>query len=645
MQTLKKILHQTKKANTSSKNITQYNFTDAPKMRQIVLTTVLLTFTSLNTSSANGFNQYIGLGDSTLDSGYFRYHTTGIASYDQALATALAAGAKGGFAGNGVMASTILAGRFGLNAAPVGGGGSNYANGGAYTLATGPLLGNVSTVQEIKNYLSDVNGIANPDALYAISSGNNDLTFVTSQGSAADPNYLHQQASALAAEVAALQTAGAHTILVPNFFQYAVLASYGGNIANSDVATYTRSVSYGADIWSSLETAGVRFIPADLDSVFKYVVKNPTLFGFTASSVLASNAPASGSSALLAILTPAQQQDYLFIDGKHLTTAGQQIEADYEYSLLAAPSQVSLMAEGIVQGGLARTATIQGQIELSEQHRGPNGINVWGSFGSNALKVKNASGFPVASGAPFGGTVGVDYRTPGGIILGAAFTGGSRNQEFSTGGYYDQVDETPSLYAAYKTGAVWGNAVASYGFFQDNIARQVTLGTFVDQNHADTTGQSPALALRGGGDFKLSQITTGPVAGLVLQQIHVNGFTETGASSVTALSFGNQTRDSLITQLGWRVLADLGNWQPFAEVKWNHELASKDRVVTASLTSVAAPSYSVAAAPVASDWANAFLGTSYKLNSQITLRGVFSGVFLNPQVISYGGELGLNVSF
>ena len=623
-----------------------------PKMKQSVLMAALFAFTALSipgAASAEGFNQFVGLGDSTLDSGYFRYNSGGNAAFDQAVATAVANGAKGGFAGNGVMASTILAGRFGLSAAPVGDGGTNYANGGAYTVATGPLPGNVPTVQEIRNYLSAVNGVANPHALYVISSGNNDLIFVTNQGPAwiaANPNYLSQQASALAAEVAVLQAAGARTIVVPNFFQYAVLASYGGDITSSDnAATYARSVSYGSDIWSSLTAAGVRFIPADLDSVFKYVVKNPTFFGFTASSVLAANAPASGSSALLAILTPAQQQDYLFIDGKHLTTAGQMIEADYEYSLLTAPSQISMLAESAVQSGLARAATIQGQIDLSAQHRGPSGINLWASAGAKSLSFENAPGFSDGSGIPFGGTVGVDYRTPCGLIVGAAFTAGSQTQDFSTGGHFDQVDEAPSLYAAYKAGPVWGDVVASYGLFQDNIARQVALGIFTDQNNADTTGHSLALALRGGGDFRLGQITTGPVAGMVLQQVHVDGFTETGTSGVTALSFASQTRDSLVSQLGWRVLVDMGNWQPFAEAKWNREWADTDRTVTASLTSVAAPSYTMDAIPVASDWATASIGTSYKLTSQVMLRGAFSAVFINPQVTSYGGELGLSISF
>ena len=127
--------------------------------------------------------------------------------------------------------------------------------------------------------------------------------------------------------------------------------------------------------------------------------------------------------------------------------------------------------------------------------------------------------------------------------------------------------------------------------------------------------------------------------------MHVNGFTETGTSGVTALSFRSQTRDSVVSQLGWRALMDVGNWQPFAEAKWNHEWAGKDRTVTASLTSVSAPSYTMDAAPVAADWATSSLGVSYKLNSQMILRGAVSAVFFNQQQISYGGELGLNVSF
>ncbi|MDD5170755.1 MAG: autotransporter domain-containing protein, partial [Syntrophales bacterium] len=151
--------------------------------------------------------------------------------------------------------------------------------------------------------------------------------------------------------------------------------------------------------------------------------------------------------------------------------------------------------------------------------------------------------------------------------------------------------------------------------------------------------------LRVGVDVVLGPVTTGPVAGLVLQQAHINGFTETGASGVTALSFSAQTRNSAVSQLGWRALMHLGNWRPFLEAKWSHELADTNREVDATLTSVAVASYSMPAAPVAADWGTASLGTSYRISDRVMLRGAAVAVSANPQVVSYGGELGISVSF
>jgi outer membrane lipase/esterase len=603
-------------------------------------------------AGAAGVNQYIGFGDSDLDSGYFRYNLINYDGLDSLIAAAVAAGDTGACVANGVMNSTILAGKFGLTAAPVGdpGGGTNYANSGSTTAINAQLYpGNVSTIQQIQNYLASVSGTANPNALYVIQSGLNDLSY---SGPTPLQTYLSNSASALASEVVVLQAAGARTIMVTNSYNSAILAGLGGDIDPGNAAAYATSVAYFSLRWADLQAAGVSFIPADLDSVFRYVVHNPTLFGFTASSVLTVNAPANNNPypyniALFAFpLTSAQQQSFLFVDDLgHMTTAGQTIEADYEYSLLTAPSEISLVVENAVQSNLTRAVTVQGQIDLSRQSRGPRGINVWASTGAGWQSIDNASGFPNDPGALFGGTVGMDYQTQSGVILGAAFSADGQMQNFSTGGRFDQTDEAPSLYAAYKTGPVWGDVVATYDPFQDKIDRQVPLGIFTDDNNANTGGYSLALALRGGGDFKLGQITTGPVAGVVLQQVHLDGFTETGTSGVTALSFDSQIRDSFVSQIGWRVLVDIGSWQPFVEVKWNHEWADRNNTVTASLVSVAAPSYTMDAAPVAFNWATTSVGTSFKLNSRVTLRGAFLATFLNPQVRSYGGELGLNVSF
>jgi outer membrane lipase/esterase len=194
---------------------------------------------------------------------------------------------------------------------------------------------------------------------------------------------------------------------------------------------------------------------------------------------------------------------------------------------------------------------------------------------------------------------------------------------------------------------MWGNAVLTYDLLQYNVARAVPLGPlFTDQNHANVSGQSLALALRGGHDFCFGRITTGPVGGWVLQQAYVNGFTEAGMTGATALSFRGQTRNSAVSQLGWRVSADFGRLRPFLEADWNHECADKNRTVTTSLTTaIVAPSYTMDAAPMVTDWATTSLGAYYELSSRAMLRAAASAMYINPQMTTTGGEVGVNVSF
>ena len=153
-------------------------------------------------------DQYIGFGDSTLDSGYFRYHSM-IPAYDPYVAAAIAAGNSGGFVGNGVVNATILSAKFGLTALPVGapGGGTNYAIGNAQSAVTSGNF--LSTVQQIQNCLADVGGKADPNAIYVIHTGDNDRTPVMTNGAAWNaakselserPGIRHRRASGRTAE-------------------------------------------------------------------------------------------------------------------------------------------------------------------------------------------------------------------------------------------------------------------------------------------------------------------------------------------------------------------------------------------------------------------------------------------------------------
>jgi outer membrane lipase/esterase len=467
------------------------------------------------------FNQFVGFGDSTMDSGYFRYNPTGGGPQightnllDLLIKATVAAGGSGAFAGPGGVDTELLAARFGLSATPFivgGGGGTNYANGSAQTVfstsSDGYLSGlynNVPTVIQISTYLASVHNVANPHALYMIGTGANDLVWLQKQSASQSPEAQTKAwATTLAVSVANLQAAGARSIVVLNTYFYADLVGANGILSPTNATNYAEAKTYGGQIWSALTAAGVNFIPADINDLLKYASQNPAKFGFTAATVLASDTACGKTPGLLCttsqLVAPDAEQTHLFADPSHLATAGQTIESDYIYSLLAGPKEISLIPESAVQRGLSLATTVMSQLDFSRQSRGPSGIDVWVDASANTLRVKNAADFPNDSGTPFGGTLGADYQTRRGVILGAALTSGDQTQQFSSGGYFDQVGEALSLYSGYKAGPLWGAAVATYSLYQDHVARLVTLGNFIDseQRPRERTVLGACIASRG----------------------------------------------------------------------------------------------------------------------------------------------------
>ena len=162
-------------------------------------------------------------------------------------------------------------------------------------------------------------------------------------------------------------------------------------------------------------------------------------------------------------------------------------------------------------------------------------------------------------------------------------------------------------------------------------------------NNGATNGTDLSLAGEVGYDFHTGFLTHGPVAGFILQQVWVDGFTETG--SFTSLSFGSQIRNSEVSVLGYQASFDWGMWHPFVQLLWDHEFDPLDRVVTASLTTIAAPSYSMPAVVLGRDWATATVGTQFNIGGSWTALASLTAQVGQENVTNYGGLLGLNYAF
>lgn len=647
---------------------------------------------STQVSFAQAFNQFIGFGDSTIDSGYFLTHQFSANPVNQSAYNASAA-IGGGIptTPGGPMDSQVLASYFGLSAIPVGmPGGTNYAASGATNESNGSgfSLANTfapATPTQMQNYLNANGGFANPNALYLISSGGNDIGKVICPGGNCGVLSAAEQQAALAANllvngVAQLRNAGA---------QYLVVAINLGDKTPAQQTPGTPSAdvkkTYNKTLFGGLAAAGINFIPADGKAVADAVGFNPSMFGFTnitagstvtrqgGACINPSPATIANSWALecTTLVAPNAQQTYLFADDEHYSAAGQKIEADYIHSLIVAPSEMSYLAEVPVKTRDAVISSIDNQIPVSFAQ--PGFYHAWVSGDLSWLKMTNSNpGFPDDPGTPVSATAGFDFRLTPNWLVGLAFSGGTTKQTFSLGGDFTLSEFAISAYAAYLNGPFWGNAIASGGGLFFDTDRQVPIGITVQPNTGSTKGSNFSLMLETGYDFTSPigragpamplkavkaapaaiAVTHGPVVGITLQQVRVNGFTETDqfgaddAGGFTALSFAGQTRNSAVTELGYQASVALGIWRPFSKIVWNHELADTDRTVTAFLTTTSfAPGYSLPAVVFGKDWGTATLGTSLKMSRDVTGLATFVSQFAEHNVTTYGGQLGINIAF
>jgi outer membrane lipase/esterase len=75
---------------------------------------------------------------------------------------------------------------------------------------------------------------------------------------------------------------------------------------------------------------------------------------------------------------------------------------------------------------------------------------------------------------------------------------------------------------------------------------------------------------------------------------------------------------------------------------WDHEFDPLNRMVTASLTSIAAPSYSMPAVVLGRDWATATVGTQFTLTSAWSGLASVTGQLGQNHATAFGGLIGLN---
>ena len=312
------------------------------------------------------FDGFIGFGDSTLDSGWFKGAltgqcgsvsapcTTGNAGRDERIGNAVERGGTSAPVGVGLMHSEVLANSFGLSATPANQGGSNYAISGSLSNVVPGTGGNLqpnpnlpSTAQQINGYLATHPTISN-QALIMIGSGGNDVSYARDTFGAdvaGGRAFLDGQISQLVLAISQLQGAGGKTILIDSLQ------------GNTGYAAY-----FNQNFKASLDAAGITYVYADVYNLIADIKANPLVYGFdplriepgvagagaaTTSACVAGDGavgwgvfcantttPSPPGEPYARLFSDDAQETSLYSDDQHLSARGQRLLAEYERALL-----------------------------------------------------------------------------------------------------------------------------------------------------------------------------------------------------------------------------------------------------------------------------------------------------------------------
>lgn len=545
-------------------------------MRRSNYLALLVAASSIATAGTSDYSSTVFFGDSLTDAGTYASIVQGIYP------------GTGKFTTNpGPVWSENLAAELGTEARPSIDGGTNYAAGGArvtknpgYPYST-PFIASAPAIRtQITSYLDANGGRADPDALFSIWAGANDLFAVESPE--ADTQYLAdpmpQVAGELAGQVGRLKAAGARNIIV---FSLPDIGATPGSIGDGPAAaalSTQHSQEYNHALFTQLAARGIRVIPVDTFSLLRMVIADPARFGFSNSTSTACDLSQVQSSLICSSANyPAgSDQSYVFADENHPGSATHRLISEYVVGLLAAPQQINALPTGGVATRAALHDLLRTQLFAGELQRERNGRNLWLSVQGQQRNYDTSKLDPNDDASGYHFAIGFDMPVARDWVVGGALSVSHDSMDFAAQrGDYSQRDASLSAYSKWRAQSWFVDGAVSYGKQNYDINRRVPLGASALEADGDTNGSNLSLQLEGGYEFNSGAITHGPYVGMVAQDLRIDSFEETGGEAAN-LGYASQERHSLVGNAGWQLAYAAGHWSPYARLGAEREFEDRD---------------------------------------------------------------------
>jgi len=500
-----------------------------------------------------------------------------------------------------------------------------------------------AVLRERPGYLA--NGLrADPNALYYLTGGGNDFL----QGLVNSPADAAAAGSRLAASAQALQQGGARYIMVWLLPDLGQTPNFSGTPQQNPLSQL--SAVFNQALVGQLGQIDAEIIPLNIPVLLSEAVANPTQFGLASGQNLIGTCYSGDSCVENPVYgingSNPDPTKLLFDDSVHPTIAGQQLIADYGYSILSAPWELTLLPE------MAHASLRAHQDELRNQWQAPwQAVGQWQAFvatGAQDLDFDSQRSAANADGRGYNLTLGGSYRLNDAWRVGLA--GGVYRQKLEAGEQdsdYKLDSYLASAFAQFRHDRWWADAALSAGHLDyRDLKRTFALGVNDRSEKGDSNGEAWAVTGRLGYNLAPDSSTwqLAPFVSADYARVKVDGYDEKSGRS-TALGFDDQERTS--RRLGAGLLGSVQlvpGTRVFAEVAREHEFEDDQQDVTMHLTTLPDNDFTLTGYTPNSNLTRASLGLSHELVAGVHLRGNYNWR-KSDELTEQGVSLGITLDF
>ena len=558
----------------------------------------------------------------------------------------------------------IVARTFGASITNSLAGGTNYAWGGACVNPNGPCENPVpvpTTQQQINQHFSG--GSTDPDTLYMIWGGVNDISAVAKDNSS-DPqgalNGTREAAGAYVDQIRDLQDAGARYVVVLNLpdIGATINAQRAGAAAADGLSALAQAYNGALDTGISSQEHGI--IPINVFALMDEIIEDPGNYGFNNIDGIActpgSNPlrPNGGLESIVCgptdsgyLSPPDTDENYLFADGSHPSGAVHAAVASTVISTLTAPVQVSLGGEGGVEVARAHRNAVFAERILdlgSERSAGKWHSYLRGQTGKQDINSLHHLGKTKAETQVL--TLGTDYRAGDGLYLGAAFSLGNHSNDVS-GASIDSTVVTGSLHGTFIFDVFYLRGALNAGRTSIDINRSIRLGSALRTEEGSTSFHQFGTDVELGWFLSTSEeYKYNLFLGLGWLNQKIDGYSENGSTS-TSMNFSDFDRDSLIARAGYQFKGNLGLSKtvlPYVRIAYERELNDDPVSVTAGSNTMPGR-FTLSGFEPPRQWVNTAAGLTVGIGSRAKTFVGYSGRFGSDSRRDREFSLGVSMAF